>query len=479
MYPSDLTDVQWNKLGNDAPEVAAFLADSDAQIVTEAARAIYDREISAALPILAGALERAQLPPGLRGEGFLRRAIAANLRLGTSRAACRVAQAAALPSDSGMPDTFRLVALEALEQWDAPPPRDTVWGRWEPLAPRAAGLARAAITEHIPRLIAFATGEVLTKAKLLENRFGAERSVEELALLVRDRAQAENLRIDYLKTMHARGQASAALTVEICRGLLATAQATPRLRMAARATLGTCRPEEAFTLFNEALTLGSAPERQSAVLALGAIGDRDPAAEGALRALGDQYLNGTLDPTIVVELIEVAHSDAAKDAAWARIVAHYEDRRPQPKDPLAVHRFALQGGDPDLGRSVFLSHQGAQCLRCHAVGGHGGGVGPDLTGVASRHDPDSLLECLIVPSAKIADGYGVVTITGINGTIIGGVLQRRTADSVTLLDGTRQRVIPVTEIRSMSAPLSAMPPMGSLLTPRELRDVLAYLLTLK
>ena len=68
------------------PDVARFLADADEQVVTEAARAINDDgAIEAALPALARVLEERRFT----GEPLLRRAINANLRLGTTRPRAR------------------------------------------------------------------------------------------------------------------------------------------------------------------------------------------------------------------------------------------------------------------------------------------------------------------------------------------------------------------------------------------------------
>src|SRR5439155_18305556 len=69
------------------PSVARFLADQDEYIVTEAARAINDDGgIEGALPTLAAALDGK-----VSNEAFVRRAINANLRVGTPEAAKRVA----------------------------------------------------------------------------------------------------------------------------------------------------------------------------------------------------------------------------------------------------------------------------------------------------------------------------------------------------------------------------------------------------
>ena len=92
-------------------------------------------------------------------------------------------------------------------------------------------------------------------------------------------------------------------------------------------------------------------------------------------------------------------------------------------------------GDPGRGKTLFNTHQVAACIRCHKVGGKGEGIiGPALDGIATRKSRDYLYESLVNPGAKLAEGF--------------------------------------------PAQVSPMPPMGVLLKPQELADVMAYLLTL-
>ena len=68
------------------------------------------------------------------------------------------------------------------------------------------------------------------------------------------------------------------------------------------------------------------------------------------------------------------------------------------------------------------------------IEGTGGNAAPPLDGVALHADARSILESLITPQAVVVENFG---------------------------------------------PISAMPKMGPILTSAELRDVVAYLLTLK
>ncbi len=91
--------------------------------------------------------------------------------------------------------------------------------------------------------------------------------------------------------------------------------------------------------------------------------------------------------------------------------------------------------DAKRGEDIFFHHQTALCVGCHSVGGKGGNVGPALDGIASRKDEAYILESLLEPNAKLAEGF--------------------------------------------TGQVSPMPPMGLILNDQELADVKAFLLSLK
>ena len=92
-------------------------------------------------------------------------------------------------------------------------------------------------------------------------------------------------------------------------------------------------------------------------------------------------------------------------------------------------------GDVKRGKKIFTTHPIANCARCHAVDGVGGVIGPALDTIAARKQEDYILQSLVDPGATIAEGF--------------------------------------------QGKVSPMPPMGVLLKPQELEDVMAYLMTLK
>ena len=103
-------------------------------------------------------------------------------------------------------------------------------------------------------------------------------------------------------------------------------------------------------------------------------------------------------------------------------------------------------------------------------------IDPNLAGVGSRLSRQQLLESLIDPSARLAPGFGQVSITLKNGQKLEGTLREETATAIAVEDPSRglQRVN-VSDIASRTNGISAMPNMGLLLTPREIRDVVEFL----
>ena len=99
-----------------------------------------------------------------------------------------------------------------------------------------------------------------------------------------------------------------------------------------------------------------------------------------------------------------------------------------------IYLLSSSGGDAVQGRELVFYHASASCLRCHVIEGTGGTAGPSLSDVARRLDDDALLQALLEPQAEIAEGYGEA---------------------------------------------SAMPPMAKHLDPMQVRDVVAYLQTLR
>jgi putative heme-binding domain-containing protein len=148
-------------------------------------------------------------------------------------------------------------------------------------------------------------------------------------------------------------------------------------------------------------------------------------------------------------------------------------------DVLAGYSGSLFGGDEIKGRRIFFQHQNAQCIRCHVYDDLGGNAGPKLNGIASKIERKEILEALVAPSKRLAPGYGIATLKLKEGNSVSGVVVNENNNSITLKIGNEpDKRISKDSIEERSNALSSMPDMKNLLTKREIRDLVSFLVTL-
>ncbi len=438
-----------------AAEAADFLDDGNPAIVHAAARAIYDTRILPGFPALAAALSRCAEQPALVESEFVRRALAAAWRTGTPEAAASVAAFAALP-DSSVPPALRSMAVETLQSWDAPPDIDPVHGRFDPPLARPPGLARAHLEELQP------------------GTDNAKPAVEPLVAAFENRKLTAAARLDALEQLAALQPAKA---LELARALLPD-HGTAALRAGARTLIMRLDSADSYTQLNAALQSGSVPEMQ-ATLTLAQRFDSKQ-SDAFWTGLGKRFLDDKLHPAVRLEVWEgLQLRDVAPRGPYRRLLETAEAALDEAADPLARWRMCETGGDPDKGRFLFETGRTLNCTACHSLRGRGGVSGPELDGVASRLDRAQLLAALVQPGSLIAPGFGKVTLTLQDGTELTGLLRRRDETSLLLATPHGPRRIAAGTVKAVSAPVSPMPSAASLLTPREIRDLLAWLETLK
>ncbi len=446
------------------PGVARFLGDRDQLVVTEAARAINDDGgIESVLPSLAAVLDST-----FTSEALVRRAISANLRVGTPDAARRVAAFAARSTSN---EEMRIEAIAVLGVWPRPSILDRVDGAHLGPQQRDSAIARVAIAGLVEPL--FASGSTSIQVALADavGRLRLQ-SAATLLFAKAGTSPAPDVRIAALRAL-------ATLQDPRAEAALRTALKDPdaSVRTAALRTIPALKLPETTTaeLLASLVGTGSIGEQQSALASLGQI----PGSSGreALTRLIDQLVEGKVAADIQLDVVEAAR--ATKDAPLiARLDALEKSRAGAA--PLVVYADALRGGDARRGQRVVNNTPAAQCARCHNFGtGTGAVVGPPLRGIASRLTREQLLESLVDPSARIAPTFGPVQLTLKNGQRLFGTLREETDTHVVVDAGTTPRRVVKTDISQRTNGPSSMPNMGTLLTRRELRDVVEYLSTLK
>jgi quinoprotein glucose dehydrogenase len=461
----------------ESPLCSKFLRDGDPQVSLEAARAIYDTSIESAWPELAAMLDGDHGPARPDAE-FLRLALAASLRLGRPEDAARVAALAAR-AESDIPDDLRRMALDGLVSWDHPPEREPIWGRRSPCPPRAAGLARKAIAAHLPDMLKNSRGGAHATARRLESLLASSPATPaEIIAFIGNTNEPESMRLFYLRELAAQPSEGAHLE-SACRAALLDASAE-NLRTVARALLMRRNSAEAAALARAALEGSHVPGKQEAIRQLDAL--RTDEGEKLLLKLLRSAGGASADLSIVPELLEAAErrerADGPNGRDFREAVGHLRTALRSPIDTLRRWRAAGDGGDPMAGRLIYHSKI-ARCTECHAINGRGSGIGPDLAGIAARLSPAILLEAVVQPSARVASGHGFVTAIRNDGSVISGPLAESGRESITIRTAGVPTSLRRADIRELSNPESPCRPMGTLLTLRELRDLIAFLKSLK
>jgi putative heme-binding domain-containing protein len=96
-------------------------------------------------------------------------------------------------------------------------------------------------------------------------------------------------------------------------------------------------------------------------------------------------------------------------------------------------------GDPARGERIFRRPQ-QNCLSCHAIGGVGGHVGPDLTSVGASAQPDYLIDSVLYPNKDIKEGFQAFLIDTKDGDAVSGIPIRENDQELVLHTAADQEV---------------------------------------
>lgn len=145
----------------------------------------------------------------------------------------------------------------------------------------------------------------------------------------------------------------------------------------------------------------------------------------------------------------------------------------------ALDRGSMKTGSPDRGRMVFEGK--GTCLNCHRVNNRGSRRAPDLSDIGAIRSAGSIERSLLDPSNQMMPINRSVHIVTRDGKVING--RRLNEDTYTVqLADEEGRLISLAKpgLREYTiSTKSDMPSFKGELTPDELADLVAYLLTLK
>jgi putative membrane-bound dehydrogenase-like protein len=155
-------------------------------------------------------------------------------------------------------------------------------------------------------------------------------------------------------------------------------------------------------------------------------------------------------------------------------------RRPHGSDTAAWQADLDRVTEPvdiESGRRLFFHSRLGRCSTCHRHLGRGRVVGPDLSLIGRQTDREGLLRSILEPGRDVSPQYRAHTVVLADGTTFTGMLLRSSSTEVYRgLDGMERTFRPE-EIETVAELHGSVMPDGlvSSLTPRELRDLIAFL----
>lgn len=457
-----------------SPLLADLLTHANPEVVTEAARTIHDDEgIPAAQPALAAAFGQPNLP-----YHAARRALNANLRQGDEASLRRLLEWT-LRQPAGAP--LRTEALNAILTYDQPPLLDTVDGTAKKYAVRPLATIAGVLRTRQDDLLAIQKPEERALALGLLVKYEMDIPFPVLLGLAEDLKAAPTVRLQTLRLLGRKNIEPEA----ILRTLRSAAgEGNPsEVRIEAISQLFVRDLAAAMQTARLIIDSKSAklPEKQAVVAALR--GRTDVVSLKLLQELVDRLASRKLDAGLKLDVFELAKEsvDPVVAAGLKKYLGVGAKGGLKLAAPDLPYELMTDGGDAARGKTLVNGHLAANCTACHRIDSdEGSEVGPMLRQIGAQRTKAELAESLVEPSAKIAAGFGIETIVLKDGTTLAGSVLKENAKSldVRLVDGKTQKVA-VATIASRTPPVSVMPPMLGILSPAEIRDVVAYLSGLK
>jgi quinoprotein glucose dehydrogenase len=412
-----------------------------------------------------------------------RRILNARFRLGRVEDAQALAEVAA---NTQVNEVLRRDALAMLADWAKPSPVDRVLGDWLPMPDRDAEAAIRAVSPVLPALIQEPGQDALVSAAAgLAERYQLESVVASLFTLAQNETGAVSARVAAARALEF---VQSPRSRKLADQLLAASQAP--LRSAGRELLYAQDYQAALADLERLFKApGAEDEKRAALELLGRATEAEAHAflTRQMKKLLDHQLPDSLALDVSAAL--TAHGvnyklpNSARNQR-ARVAENLQQqwlaRLPQ-DDALRDYRMTLTGGNAERGRRLFHEKVEFLCVRCHRVEGQGvSTVGPDLTGIGTQCDREYLLRAIVNPGADIAMGFEFATLQLKDGSTIVGIIRQEspTALQVEVAEAgvMKQREVLKADVKQRTS-TSAMPPLVSLMSRHELRDLVEYIAT--
>ncbi len=442
--------------------VALFLNDKDELIAADAARAINDDvSIEKALPALAATLNEKRFS----SEALLRRGINACLRVGGEK---ELDLLIAFSKRNDLPSAIRAEALATIGTWANPSVLDRVDGRYRGKIERDPAPVISKVKSNIGPFLQSGNADILIATSTMLSELEIKDYNDQLEKIMRQN-QTPAVRSAMLMALHRLKYNNTEAVIK--RGMEDKDGSVRTSAIGLLNELNITRqnlPGIVEPIFKN----GTIQEQQQLLRVLGEMPMEK--SEPVLENLIDQLANKKLPSALTLDLMEAVDSTHSE-----KLISKLAPMRSDGKTTEAFLE-TLYGGDARRGGRYFMTNSTGQCVRCHSIRGEGGTVGPSLTHIGDELDREELLRAVIEPSARLAPGFGSVKLTLKDNQVISGILMEESKTELTLKTSEAEPMeVPVSRIAKRENLPSGMPPMRTLMSKREIRDMIEFLANLK
>jgi putative heme-binding domain-containing protein len=133
-------------------------------------------------------------------------------------------------------------------------------------------------------------------------------------------------------------------------------------------------------------------------------------------------------------------------------------------------------GDPARGE---LQYRTMACAQCHAIGGAGGLLGPDLSSIGGSAQVDYLVESILQPAKAVKEGYHSIIVETSDLETFSGVKIQENDTTMVLRDVNGEHTIYKDKIDNIEEGTSLMPVgLADTILENELADLVSFLSSL-
>ncbi|WP_229321196.1 PVC-type heme-binding CxxCH protein [Larkinella knui] len=123
-------------------------------------------------------------------------------------------------------------------------------------------------------------------------------------------------------------------------------------------------------------------------------------------------------------------------------------------------KVAKETADPVKGELVFRKST-LTCLTCHAIGGAGGRIGPDLSSLGTSSPAETIIKSILYPNQSIKEGYELQRIAKKDGSELMGYIVSNGTSELVMRDVTGTEVsVPKSQINVIEKVPGSLMPAG-------------------